>query len=535
MRSYEEKKMRRLKRQRNRIKLDLEELEDEDDCSIFYSNQIETANKIVQEIIINPNLCLATIIAPTQVGKTGTMLKIAYDMTTMFFKDEMLDKIIPKENIYFLCGLSDKEWEGQMEKRVFGNLKKQIFHRSQVKKLEVSINEKDVLEKMIIFIDECDVAGKKNQSIHNTFHRLKLDNVQFLIHNNITIIQVSATPDGMVFSADKPEWDGMHKKFFLGVGPAYTSCKKLWEQQQVKQAGDLKREKDRRKLVKFTKKNFDNKGEYRNHIIRTDKKSYDSIKKTIKSNGWEVLDYTYESRVTDIDLLIENPKNLETQRFILIKEKLRASKTIKNKNWLGILYERLPKNRINDNTIIQGLLGRMTGWAVNDRTTFNGTVFTNVDSIHRYYSKYLSNYEEKTDLRWNTSVPTSSSRNIDYLGLNTISSDDEEILYGHKLCETWNEAVEFIKSRYPGARPKHNWNDKDKYGRFKSRWRGHTIVWKLEDRIKDKKSGVGMNNGEKKYRVFPVYDKDNKEWWSVNYIKNMVADEYFDEEMNRDE
>ena len=55
------------------------------------------------------------------------------------------------------------------------------------------------------------------------------------------------------------------------------------------------------------------------------------------------------------------------------------------------------------------------------------------------------------------------------------------------------------------------------------------------NRIKDKKSGVGMNNGEKKYRVFPVYDKDNKEWWSVNYIKNMVADEYFDEEMNRDE
>ena len=47
---------------------------------------------------------------------------------------------------------------------------------------------------------------------------------------------------------------------------------------------------------------------------------------------------------------------------------------------IGVLYERYTKSSPNDSVIIQGLLGRMTGYDDNGLSI----CFTNVDTIGRY-------------------------------------------------------------------------------------------------------------------------------------------------------
>ena len=58
---------------------------------------------------------------------------------------------------------------------------------------------------------------------------------------------------------------------------------------------------------------------------------------------------------------------------------MRCAITLK-KTYLGILYEGCPKCIAHDTTIIQGLLGRATGYDDNGISI----IFTNIESINKY-------------------------------------------------------------------------------------------------------------------------------------------------------
>jgi hypothetical protein len=74
-------------------------------------------------------------------------------------------------------------------------------------------------------------------------------------------------------------------------------------------------------------------------------------------------------------VLAKEPKR---HTFLFIKEKLRCAKTL-IKDHLGVLYERLTDKPQMD-TILQGLVGRLTGYHKNK----NSVVFSNPDLVKDY-------------------------------------------------------------------------------------------------------------------------------------------------------
>ena len=74
---------------------------------------------------------------------------------------------------------------------------------------------------------------------------------------------------------------------------------------------------------------------------------------------------------------------------------LRCAKTLKKK-FIGILYDRCSKNP-DDTTIIQGLVGRDTGYDNNGISI----CYTNINSIEKYEELWKSNFEDTT-IEWNS-------------------------------------------------------------------------------------------------------------------------------------
>ena len=132
------------------------------------------------------------------------------------------------------------------------------------------------------------------------------------------------------------------------------------------------------------------------HIIRTptgDTNIQDNFKNIFDENDYCFEHYDENNKI-DLNVLLS--KQPQKHTFIFIKEKLRCAKTL-CKTYLGIFYERHTKLP-NDSTIIQGGLGRLTGY---DDNGFS-LCYTNIESIHKY-RRILDN--EFTDLSgWNSAT-----------------------------------------------------------------------------------------------------------------------------------
>jgi hypothetical protein len=134
------------------------------------------------------------------------------------------------------------------------------------------------------------------------------------------------------------------------------------------------------------------------HIIRTpngDTNIQDNFKNIFDESDYCFVTYDQTNKEL-IDLNVLLTKQPQKHTFIFIKEKLRCAKTL-CKRYLGIFYERHTKSP-NDSTIIQGGLGRLTGY---DDNGFS-LCYTNIESIHKYRI-ILDN--EFTDLSgWNSAT-----------------------------------------------------------------------------------------------------------------------------------
>jgi len=100
-------------------------------------------------------------------------------------------------------------------------------------------------------------------------------------------------------------------------------------------------------------------------------------------------DFISEMDVDSMDTLLENPPVRHT--FLFIKEKLRCAKTL-HKDHLGVLYERLTK-KPKMNTILQGLVGRLTGYHSN----LHSVVFSNPALVVEYNRRWISEFPKGRD------------------------------------------------------------------------------------------------------------------------------------------
>jgi hypothetical protein len=401
--------------------------------SKIHSNQTKVATEIFDCFNNESNgnsVINVMAVSPTQSGKTG----IIFETIRLFIKETN----ISYQNIYVITGLSSVEWKKQTKDRLPDMLKSRVFHRCDLS----STFYKDIERKknVLIILDEIQIASAKDQTIHKVFDELNFMNLETLLKKNVKFLEITATPNGSIYDLSK--WgENFSKKIIVQPPEQYTSCFKLLDEGRVKQFRDLcddiivdKKIVSAVENVQELKETIDEyfSDDFRFHFIRTkvaegQDKTRNNFKHVFGENV-KIIDFDMENKESDINNIVKEKPDEHT--FIFIKEKLRCAKTIENKNLVGVYYERYTGSVPDDDVIIQGMLGRATGYNDNG----DSIIYTNITSINKYRKLLESNFDDRT-VNWMSSS-TIMRKNI-IRGVNFYNTPDN--IKGFKVIEYDND------------------------------------------------------------------------------------------------
>jgi len=493
---------------------------------VIFENQEIIASNVVAAFKIRKTINIM-VLSKTQSGKTGSMCATV----KKYLEDS--SNLIPIENIYIITGLSSCEWKEQTKERMPQSIQPRVFHRCELP--NTFVDEIKDKKNILIIMDEIQVAAKKGQTIYKTFKNAGLLNKSKLYENDIKIMEYTATPDGTIY--DLMKWNDASNKILADVGDAYISSFNLLQMGRVKQYNELCGYN--KETGQVDKKVFDNIQEIKNdidnytnplyHIIRTKNGIEQDItirnfKKVFNNDTiYDFIKYDRESEMEDINkTLIIKPKR---HVFIFIKEMLRCAKTLKKK-FIGVLYDRYSKNP-DDTTIIQGLVGRDTGYDNNGISI----CYTNINSIERYEELWNSNFEDKT-IKWNSKTTKYTNGILcgkntfndpkDYDGFSVSSDDIDEIkepVVIIEKCKTQKEAKEYynneLKEKMKGSGPRKIKPNDDGY--YEATIRSIKKIYSYDEVESEKRQGLTEN----KYRFYPCYtdvnDKSTLIWCLIHY------------------
>jgi hypothetical protein len=509
---------------------------------IIFENQEMIAHNVVTAFK-NRKIINIMVVSKTQSGKTGSMC------ATIKQYLEVSSNLIPIENIYIITGLSSCEWKEQTKERMPESVQSRVFHRCElpITFVEEIIDKKNIL----IIMDEIQVAAKKGQTIYKMFNKAGLLNKQKLYENDIKILEYTATPDGTIY--DLMKWNDASAKILAEVGDGYISSYNLLQLGRVKQYKELcgyDKETDEVddeifENIKEIKKDIDNYTSPLYHIIRTKNgKEQDltiqNFKQVFHLLSFNYINYDGESEIKDInEILIIKPRK---HTFIFIKEMLRCAKTLK-KIHIGILYDRCSKCP-DDATIIQGLVGRDTGYDNNGISI----CYTNIDSIEKYEKLWASNFAD-TKIKWNSKTTKYTNgilsgegtfidpKNYDGFSIDSndsndsIESDVEEpkpIIKRKTFDEIKKWFIDNLKSKGYGTGPHIKTKDENDFYKCITQFDKQEKIRTISEfNIYEETQKWGFRgNTEKskqknKYRVYPAYSDETNpkslEWWLIYY------------------
>ena len=363
-----------------------------------YENQKQCSENIVQTFLTNQNIISIMVLALTQSGKTGLIVEIINTFYNTI-------NPVPKENIFIITGLSDCDWKKQTSKRVPSCLRERVYHRNNLLGKKGFVSEIKNKKNILIIIDELQIAAKENQTINRAFEETGLMDKETLLENDVKIVQLTATPDGAIY--DHRQWGVHSESKKLLPGKNYVGCYDLYLQNRCYESKSLFCiNKDRTYSEDETLKHTN---EYVNTVLDLEaiqeKKLYHIVRidngdktEVITHNfeklclGCSIWMYDQASTMDINETMLNEPKNTT---FIFIKEKLRCSKTIEHKTFLGSVFER-KTCLTNDSCVIQGLLGRLTGYNDNGFSI----CFTELDTITRYNKLWDSDFD--ANIKWNS-------------------------------------------------------------------------------------------------------------------------------------
>lgn len=491
--------------------------------SVIFENQEIIASRVVTTFK-NRKIINIMVVSKTQSGKTGSMC------ATIKQYLEDTSNLIPIENIYIITGLSSCEWKEQTKERMPESIQTRVFHRCELP--NTFVDEIKDKQNILIIMDEIQVAAKKGQTIYKTFKNAGLLNKSKLYENDIKILEYTATPDGTIY--DLMKWNDASTKILADVGDGYISSYNLLQMGRVKQYKELcgydketgEIDEEVFENIEEIKNDIDNYVNSLYHIIRTKNGpaqdlTIQNFKQTFNADNYDFIKYDRESEIEDINKTLTIKPERHT--FIFIKEMLRCAKTLKKK-YIGILYDRYSKNP-DDTTIIQGLVGRDTGYDNNGISI----CYTNIDSINRYEELWKSNFEDKT-IKWNSKTTKYangilSGKNTfndpkDYDGFSVASDDSDELKEPViKKFKTQEEAKEYynkeLKEKMKGRGPNKIKPNDDGY--YEATIRSNKKIYTCDEVKCERRQGLTENN----YRFYPCYevinDKSTLQWWFIHY------------------
>ena len=483
----------------------------------IYPNQ-DSCGRQISNAFDNLKIVNCLVYGMTQTGKTGCMVAA--------IKHYIFEHEIPNENIYIITGLSDKEWKKDTKYRVPESLNKQVFHRANLPITFV----KDIREKknVLIIMDEIQIACKKDQTLYNVFNNCGFYDLEFLFENDIKLVQFSATPDGNI--NDISDWKEYSVKIKLDPGPGYYGIENALASNRVKQYKDLTNYDNVQKL-KDEMDSYNFPPSY--HLVRVPNRRGTKQEQLI-SNFNLVFGSEYEYNYDylkkdkdDINVILEQKPLRHT--FIFYCEILRCAKT-QYKEFIGISYDRYNTNPI-DSSIIQGSIGRLTGYNDNGRNI----CYTNINSLENYMKLWKNSMEFGKGIIWNTKTTKYDSTNdITYSigtfnsvkNISQLSSNSSELVKSDRgepkieIFKTQKEVKDYyeteLKPIFGGRGPnKHPGQDTNGF------YVDTNVKYILSTHDLYKKRKDWLNNQKRPYRVRPCYEDVNDastlQWWLIYY------------------
>lgn len=294
-------------------------------------------------------------IAPTQSGKTGSMLATIHELTRDDYQTKN-DIRTPVSNIFIFTGHSSKEWVEQTKKRFPDCLKQNIFHRNQLKRFVARTKN---IKNALIIIDECHIANKFGQTLYKLFLQLAIFDIRRTFMRNIKILQFTATPNNSEQQL-RDNWANSFRIVHMQVPDKYISHEHLIQRGYVKPILPLLDNED---ALRTIKDNMVQQPMY--HIIRTPRgndhfRLIQQFKAFFNDIDCEFISEPLwrEHNSESFDSLLSIQPRKHT--FLFIVDKLRCAKTI-HIQFVNIVYDRFIATPQHD-SIIQGLLGRCTGY-----------------------------------------------------------------------------------------------------------------------------------------------------------------------------
>ena len=278
--------------------------------------------------------------------------------------------------------------------------------------------------------------------------------------------------------------------------------------------------------IKEIKVDIDNYTLPKYHIIRTktginQKITIKNFKRIFGKINYKFITYDGDSGIKNINDILEKKPRKHT--IIFIKEMLRCAKTL-FKEFLGISYERYCVNQ-DDSTILQGLVGRNTGYDDNGVSI----CYTSIDSIERYELLWKSNFEDKT-IKWNSKTTRYSNGMLSGKGTFNDTKNYEGFLLPNGTIEvikeptiakfkTQEKSKEYynkkLKERMKGRGP--SFKKPNTEGFYKSTIRSQQKIYSCDEIYNERKWGLTENS----YRLYPCYKNINKkstlQWWFIHY------------------
>ncbi len=343
------------------------------------TEQKEGARKIVTYLLNGATLVLCT--AEPQAGKTQTMFE-----TMMGIIENPIFPNVSFEKLFVITGLSSTSWTVQTKERFPQEMSGNIFHRNELEKKFIP-KVRD-LKDCYIFIDEVQIAVRKNQTLDKVLKSCGLNDIDFMEENNIKVILFSATPNGV--EPDMADWDKHSECVRLQPGNGYTSNQMMLDNDRMFQFESF--EKKGAQNVKYISRVFDEirkseeeAGHPLIHCIRLPKKCKDeraSIITGIFKKEFIDADFIYlradKGNISDFDDILSSYITPLKSKFVFIVESYRCAKTIQKKH-VGVWVERYALNQGFD-VAVQG--NRLVGY---DTPSYS-RIFTNLQAITAYYN-----------------------------------------------------------------------------------------------------------------------------------------------------
>lgn len=301
----------------------------------YYKNQIKCGNKIID--VYKQDINYVLLLAQMQSGKTG----VCRYVIEQFIKQMG----IKPENIYYICGINDKELRTQLIIDLKGVLdKSNILFSKQLDKHKV---EKLKIKPEFVLIDESHYAGLIDSNIDNFLKTYS----QIILY----YLSISATPMGEIASMTN---DCNKYKIILKPDKTYYGIKKIFENNRIWQSANLNG--DYEDFFNIIDKEYTRQEEtgWKYGIIRLNNRYYfEDLEKELNS----IYDIKFINIHNDYNKIkINDFINIKPKKMtiIWIYNTLRAGQQVNTTN-IGFIHDTY--NTLTDTTA-QSLLGRVCGY-----------------------------------------------------------------------------------------------------------------------------------------------------------------------------